>query len=165
MDYTALEHHHINGENPVLEAKILECFRRFCYKSPPLPFLKGKTLKETDSAILAYFEENFRGNLCFHDKNVKGFAVFGEGQKWLDEPMEEFSGQKIAVLIMGASQNDNLGEARLALTILEESFRRLKEIFRYDVVAWNQNREHKQKGFERIMKLLGAKKIKTCYFV
>jgi hypothetical protein len=165
MSYTGLESHHINHQDPILEAKILECFRRFCYKSPPLPFLKGRTIKETDSEILSYFEENFRDNLCFHDKNVKGFAVFGEGQKWLDESIPEFEGRKIAVLIMGASQNENLGEARLALTILNESFRRLKEVLKYDVVAWNQNREHKQKGFERIMKLLGAKKIKTCYFV
>lgn len=165
MNYTGLESYHINNSNPALEAKILECFRRFCYKSPPLPFLKGKTIKETDSAILAYFEENFRDNLCFYAGDVKGFAVFGDGQKWLDDPILEFSGQKVAVLIMGATQNDSLAEAKFALGLLNESFHRLKEALKYDVVAWNQNRRHKQKGFEKIMKTLGAKKIKTCYYV
>ena len=163
--YSSLEEYHINGSDAYLESKILECFRRFCYKTPPLPLLKGKTIKETDSAILAYFEENFRDNLCFHDKNVKGFAVFGEGQKWLDEPIQEFEGKKVAVLIMGATCNDSLAEAKFALKLLSESFRRLKEVLKYDVVAWNQNRECKQKGFEKIMKTLSAKKIKTCYYV
>ncbi len=165
MDYTTLESRYINGKNPILEAKILECFKAFCYKSPPLPCLRGKTLCETDDLISDYFEENFRGNICFHDKNVKGFAVFGEGQKWLDEPIPEFAGKKVIVLIMGATQNNNLAEAKIALSILQESFRRLKEYSDNTVVAWNQNRQFKQKGFERIMKLLGAKKIKSCFYV
>ncbi len=165
MNYTSLQEYHINGSDKALETKLLECFKRFCYKSPPLACLKGKTIKETDSLIRYYFEENFRGNICFYAGNVKGFAVFGEGQKWLDEPIQEFLGRKIAVLIMGATQNGDLREARLALELLTESFRRLKEYSGFTVVAWNQNREHKQKGFNKLMKLLGAKKIRNCYYV
>lgn len=165
MNYTGLQRYHINGQDAVLEAKLLECFKRFCYKSPPLSCLKGKTPHTTDCLISDYFEENFRGNLCFYAGDVKGFAVFGNGQKWLDEPIQEFSGQKVAVLIMGATHNNSLAEAKFALKLLSESFRRLKETLKYDVVAWNQNREHKKKGFEKMMKLLGAKKIKNCYYV
>ena len=165
MNYTRLRRLYINGENSFVEKQILECFRKFCYKSDPLPLLKGRTLKETNNKINDFFEKHFRGNLCFYDENVKGFAVFGEGQKWLDESIEEFKNEKVAVLIMGATHNESLPQAKLSLKILQESFKILKEIYNYSVVAWNQNRVNKRKPFERMLSTLGAKKIKTCYYV
>ena len=158
-------HCYINGENPLIEAKILECFRKFCYKSDPLPLLKGRTIKETNSKINTFFEQKLRGNLCFYDENVKGFAVFGDGQEWLDEKVEEFSNKRVSVLIMGATHNESLSQAKLSLKILQESFKILKETYGYNVVAWNQNRGNKRKPFERILSTLGAEKIKTCYYV
>jgi len=160
----AVREYQINGQNKELESDLLALWAKFCFKSPPLEELDKKTVSQKFSAAHKYYNDNFVGNLCFYERD-RGFAVFGEGQKWLDYPIQEFAGKKVAVLIMGASLNKDLSDARFSLILLQESFRRLKEEKNYDVVVWNINRKTKKKGFERLMKILGGKKLEDCWFV
>lgn len=163
MDYT-IQEYYINGSDSTLERKLMNIWVNFCIKSPPLPQFEKKNLRETQNEAKKYFNENFRGNLCFFDGESR-FAMFGEGQKWLDHEILEFRGQKTISLIMGATLNSSLREGYYSLKLLEECFRRLKEEYKYQKITWNQNRAHKQKPFEKMMKTLGGEKINDCWHV
>lgn len=156
MNYT-LEEFNINKQTA---NAVLNLWVNFCLKSPPLPELQGKSLSECRESAVEYFFDNFFGKLCFFSPQ-NGFAVFGDGQKFLDNEIKAFSSKKVAVLFMGATTNGGFHSLR----ILKECFRRLKESHGYNVIAWNQNREFRRKPFERIMRTLGAKKIENCYYV
>lgn len=157
--------YYINNSDPKAEKSLLSLWTRFCLKSPPLIiFEEQKTLSDKVSAIRDYYYEYFSGNLCFYEKN-KGFAVFGEGEKWLDNSIPQFRGKRIAVMIMGASLNSDLSGAKYCMRMLKECFRRLKEEKGFDVIAWNVNRNIKKKGFQRIMNSLGGTKIEDCWYV
>jgi len=166
INYTAmLKEYDINGSQPELEKDLLALFAKFCFKSEPLPIFGGKkTVSQKFSAIFNHYNEILKGGLCFHEDG-KRFAVFKEGQEWLDNEIPEFAGKKLSVLIMGASLNKDLSGARYCMEILRECFRRLKEEKGFDVIAWNINRTHKKKAFERIMKLLGGKQLGDVYYV
>ncbi len=159
-----LEEYNINGSNPEIEKDLLALLTRFCFKSEPLPIFSGKTVSQKFSSIYDFYNDFLRGGLCFFEAG-KGFAVFKEGQRWLDTEIPEFYGKKISVMIMGASLNNDLSGAKYCMETLKECFRRLKENKGYDVVAWNINRISKRKPFERIMKILGGKQIKDCWYV
>lgn len=89
--------------------------------------------------------------------NVDGFALFGFGTKWLDAAQEEKQKlpKDLAVLIMGATLNKTLSDSYGAIKLLKESFSLLKEKYGTPVVAWNINRSHKRKPFERLMSKVG----------
>lgn len=156
MDYTLIREYYINGSNSPLEIKLRECFRSFIIKSRPLEFLWGKTLAETCDLADSYFSEKFRGQLCFYTENVQRFVVFGFGAKNLDEKTN--FGDKIIVMIMGASLNRNKEETKETLSLLKETFNILQLRNNWPIV-WNQNRQWKGKALSRIMEKFGAKKL------
>ena len=88
----------INGANPELEKDLLALFAKFCFKSEPLPIFSCKTVFNKFSNIYNYFDTILKGGTCFYVEG-KGFAVFKEGQQWLDTEIPEFAGKKLSVLI------------------------------------------------------------------
>ena len=162
MDYTNIKHCYINGEDKEFETELLSHWVKFCFKNSPLPQLEASSLNERFKKAVQYFEDHFRGNLCFFEEK-RGFVIFGEGEKWLDSPFPIKN--NIAVLVMAVGFSSSLAEANISLTFLLEAFRRLKEDMGYSVIAWNQNRTIKKRGFERILKKLGAKNIGDTYYV
>lgn len=159
------QEYYINGTNPELEKDLLTLFAKFCFKSEPLPiFGEGRTVSQKFSAIYRYFDENFKDGICFYEAN-KAFVMYQEGQKWLDNEIPEFYGKKVAVMIMGASLNNDMEEMIWCVRAVKESLTKLKEQYNFDVVAWNINRVRNKKPFERIMKILGGKKLRDCYYV
>jgi len=132
-------------------------WRAFCAKNRPTPDFDAKTLNERLKMADSYYTKFFVGNLCFLEEN--GFAIFGNGQKWLDEPVDCLKDEKTAVLIMGANVGKRSGQQ--TLSILLGIFHQLMSD--YSVVAWNQNRVFRQKSFERLMKFLSPQKIKNTY--
>jgi hypothetical protein len=164
MDYTLIEEYYINGQNLSLEKELLAVWTKFCLKSKPLPiFHNDKTVSQRISTAKGYFYENFAENRCFFVRR-KGFVVFGDSQKWLDEPIPELFGKKVAVLIMAASLNESCKESWHKILFLKECFRRLKAE-NYDVIAWNLNRQHKRRAFARMIQTLGAKELRSCQYV
>lgn len=161
MSYT-FDDFYINGKWPIKEKRVLEIWRGFCLKSPPLPELAKGSLSYRHDKIYDYFNKNFVNNLCFLEKNGR-FVIFGHGKSWLDDPAVNLPAGKIAVMIMGASEKTL--DPYDSIKMLQEFFRRLKEKHSYDIVAWNQNRQYRQKPFERLMKRLGAKQVGDCFYV
>ena len=161
MSYT-VEEFYINSKFPPKEKKVLDIWRNFCLKSPPLPELGKGSLSIRHDKILDYFEKNFVNNLCFLENNDK-FAIFGEGKRWLDDPSVALPNGKICVMIMGGTSKKT--HPYLLMNLLKEFFRRLKENHDYKVVAWNQNRVFRRKPFERLMGSLGGKQTGDCHYV
>lgn len=161
MSYT-IEEFYINQKFPAKDRKVLDIWKNFCLKSPPLPELGKGSLSVRHDKIYDYFKNNFSNNLCLLENNDK-FAIFGHGKSWLDDPSVGLPDGKIAVMIMGAT--DSKTNPYITMDILKEFFRRLKEKHGYSVVAWNQNREFRRKPFERLMKKLGAKQTGDCFYV
>ena len=89
--------------------------------------------------------------------------IFGDGKNWLDDPTATLPAGKLATMIMGASEKTL--DPYDSIKMLQEFFRRLKEKYGYDVVAWNQNREFRRKPFERLMKTLGGKQTGDCFYL
>lgn len=158
------EEYYINGSNPELEKDLLALFTRFCFKSEPLPIFGSKTVSQKFSSIYRYFEDNFRGGLCLFKKD-RYLVVIQEGQQWIDNEIPEFYGKRVAVMIMAASLNKDLDEMLDSVRTLRKNLPIVKEQKNFDVIAWNINRSHKKKAFERIMESLGGKQIKDCYYV
>lgn len=158
------QEYHINGSDVQLEKDLLVLFTKFCFKSEPLPIFGGKTVSQKFSSIYKYFEENFKDGLCFYEGD-KAFVMYQEGQKWLDNEIPEFYGKKVAVMIMGASLNNDLQGMLWCVNAVKESLTKLKEHYKFDVIAWNINRVRNKKSFERIMEILGGKKLRDCYYV
>lgn len=159
-----LHEYNINSSDPELEKDLLALFTRFCFKSEPLPVFGGKTVSQKFSSIYRYFEESFRGGLCFYEKD-RYMIVFQEGQKWLDNEIPEFGGKRVAVLIMAASINKDLAEMFDCVRILRKNLPIVKEQKNFDVIAWNINRVRNKKPFERIMEMVGGERLRDCFFV
>lgn len=159
-----LQEYYINGDDKDLEKDLLAFFVKFSFKSEPLPIFGSKTVSQKFSSIYRYFEDYFRGGLCFFEKD-RYLIVFQEGQQWLDNEIPEFYGKRVAVMIMAASLNKDLDEMLDCVRTLRKNLPLLKEKKNFDVIAWNINRTHKKKAFERIMKSLGGEQIKDCYYV
>jgi hypothetical protein len=157
-----IEEFYINGSFFAKEKKVLEIWKTFCLKSPPLPELGKGSLSGRHDKIFDYFRRNFENNLCFLEKNGR-FVIFGDGKSWLDDPTATLPAGKLATMIMGASEKTL--DPYDSIKMLQEFFRRLKEKYSYDVVAWNQNREFRRKPFERLMKRLGAKQTGDCFYL
>lgn len=163
MSYTIGEYY-INGSNPQLENELLVIWAKFCLKSCPLPIFGGrKTVSQKFSIAYKYFVDNFSGNLCFYVPN-EAFVVFGDGQKWLDEPVPELNSKRVSTLIMAASLNSSQKESWERICSIQECFLRLKNKG-YDTVAWNINREYKRGAFLRMIKRFDAKEADNCQFV
>lgn len=162
MSYTIGEYY-INGSNPQLENELLVIWAKFCLKSCPLPIFGGrKTVSQKFSIAYKYFVDNFSDNLCFHTNEA--FVVFGDGQKWLDEPVPELNGKRVSTLIMAASLNSSLKQSWERVRSIQECFFRLKNKG-YDTVAWNINREHKRGAFLKMIERFGAKETECCQYV
>jgi hypothetical protein len=157
-----LKDYYINCSDPELEERIRRLWVSFWLKSQPVPCSqRGFSAKIT--AAHQYFDDYFQGNLCLFVEN-KGFAIFGDGRKYLDTPQNAPDG-KLATLIMGASINPTLKEGFSSIKLLKECFSILGRKYGYDIVAWNQNREFKKKPFERMMKKLGAEQTGDCFYL
>jgi len=161
VSYT-IEEFYINNSCPAKEKKVLDIWRGFCLKSPPLAELSKGSLSTRHDKILDYFNRNFVNNLCFLEENGR-FVIFSHGKSCLDDPSVELPNGKVATMIMGASEKTL--DPYDSIKMLREFFQRLKEKYGYDVVVWNQNREFRRKPFERLMKRLGAKQTGNCFYL
>lgn len=154
MDYT-LKEYYINGSDPELEKELLSLWVENVFKKEPLPEFSQKTIHEKFSAAYNYFGRHFSGNLCLYCD--LGFAVFGIGGKWLDEDPQ--LKETPIVLIMGATRGKSLKDAFLAVRLLEECFKILKNKG-WKNILWNINRETKKRPFERLLSKIGENKEK-----
>lgn len=152
MDYT-LKEYYINGSNPELEKELLSIWVETAFKKDPLPELSKKTIHEKFSAAYSYFGRYFSGNLCLYCD--LGFAVFGIGEKWLDENPKV--PETPMVLIMGATCSKSLKDAHAAINLLKECFQILKNKG-WNNILWNINRETKKRPFERLLSKIGENK-------
>jgi len=169
QDYTVIGEYTINGDNNKLEEQIKDCFSKFCWKSPPMSNFESKTLYGSLNEIELFWRENFTDNLCFYEGNVERFALYGFGEAWLETDCAASNflrGKKVAALIIGASLNRGFWEARHSLNCLQETFRRLKENYKMDVVCWNINRSNRRMAFERFLnRHVGSKRVGSVYYV
>ena len=152
---------HINGQFPNLEAKALQLWQKFCLKSEPLQQLGGKTVSDKISIANEYWNKAFKNNLCLYDGNISRIAIYGFDEKWFTASKESkklLSGQKFAVLIMGASINNSLSEVVKTINWTKETFSYLRENFGIEKIVWNANRVKKKTPFLRFLSSIGENK-------